>query len=368
MNILQLFVQLGIKGADKVESALGGVEEQAEHAAGGIRHAGESAHVAEAKFEHFEFAALEAVFALQQFVSAGKESIEVVTEFSGVAAASEWNHLSRSIQNVTGSAAAARDMLKELKEIGAGTGFNSQDLAKIAPELVNAGVAPGDVPEQIKSMTNMAAMGNLTRDQLPDFLETRVRSRDMDHPMVKQLTGMTGMPIKDLVNAGAGTHFKTANQADDFLAAVGGARSVKILLAGADALGKDAAALQKANDPAMALAKTLEILPRTQLSFLISHTILLPTQNVPTHFDSASDTWNQRTTCSNTTHGIMWCPTLSTKNTAGSSTKDRKVLQSRSMTSLASTRPRRSGGICFTKKRLPPSSRIESGFFKSFLY
>ena len=260
MNILQLMVQLGIAGTGEVQKGLEGVENQAHGAAGGVRHAGEEVHTAEAKFERFEFAALEAVFALQQFVGVAKEAVATATEFSGLKAATEWNHLSQSIQNVTGSAQGARDMLKEVKEMASETGFNAQDLARVAPQLVNSGVAPGEVPEQLKSMANMAAMGNLTREQLPDFLETMVRMRNMDHPAVRQLESLNNLDIKKIVNAGAGTHFTTANQAYDFLSSTGLGQANKILLAGADALGKDAAALQKANDPAMALAKSLETL------------------------------------------------------------------------------------------------------------
>ena len=80
MNILQLVAQLSIKGAEAVEKGFSGVEHQAHGAAAGVKHAGEEVEKAEAKFEHFEFAATEAVFAIQNFTSVMTEAIAVAGE------------------------------------------------------------------------------------------------------------------------------------------------------------------------------------------------------------------------------------------------------------------------------------------------
>ena len=58
MNILQLMVQLGIKGTGEVQAGLEGVEEQAHATAEGVKKTGGAVREAEGEFEHFKFGAL----------------------------------------------------------------------------------------------------------------------------------------------------------------------------------------------------------------------------------------------------------------------------------------------------------------------
>ena len=260
MNIMQLMVQIGIKGAEIVTEALGHVEHQTEKTGTSVKKTGHAVHEAEEEFKHFKLPVMEAVVAMQSVSGAAREVMEMVGEFSGLKAASEWRHLQTGLENVTGSAEKARDMLKELQEIGGDTPFNSQQLASYASSLVNAGAPAEQVPVEVKTLANLASSGAMDPSQMPEFMTMMVKMRNMNEASGRMLESVNGLDIKKFVNAGAGTHFKTANQAYDFLGAVPGREAYHVLLKGADALAKDAAAMALVRDPALALAKTLETL------------------------------------------------------------------------------------------------------------
>ena len=173
----------------------------------------------------------------------------------------EFKTLENSLVNVVGDAEKARDLMKEIKEIGDHTGFDNADLVRIAPKLVNAGTNPEGIPAEIQSLVNLAAAGQ--PEPGPDARLPGHDDPDEEHgPPGRQAAPRHGQPAprQDSSTPPQGTHFTRQNQAEDYLASTGLGQGAKILEAGADALGKDKAAMQLLRDPAMSVAKSMEIL------------------------------------------------------------------------------------------------------------
>ena len=289
MDLAQMLVRLGVaegdiaalnKSLDQVSAKFEDTREHAEQSAEGVEEAG-------AEFGRFRSPVLEAVFAFQMFTGEVKESIAAMGELSGVAVAMEYNHIQNALDNVTGSAQATKEMLESLEKIK--SPYLNTTLLAAAPKLINSGISPDALPANLKALVDMAAEGNMTNQEMPAFLDEMVKLRGEDHPMIRQLTEQfAGLPIAQIVNKGARTHFNTSNQAYDYLEGLRGNQAYDVLTKGAEALNNMAAATLLMKDPAMALEKTFETVKEVMLS---TGNLLLPVLAPAVGFISQLATW-----------------------------------------------------------------------------
>lgn len=256
VDIEELIVRIKAAGVEQVSAALAQVEARSQGAVEGVRKTGAATKEASHEFGLFRSPVLEALFAVRAFTTEIRETVAALGELSGVKVAAEYAHIQAALDNVTGSAKAAKEMMEQIENLN--SPYLNTVMMSAVPQIINAGTPASQAVGQLKDLTNIAAMGALTNQQLPGFIAELTRMRGMDHPELRSLAEFGGIPIMRLVNKGAGTHFQNANQANDYLQTMTGEQAYELLLKGSKAVGDLALKTEMMRDPALALAKGME--------------------------------------------------------------------------------------------------------------
>lgn len=255
MSLLaSLLLKIGVEGADQAVNSLNSVDAKM-HA---VSH---SVGSAAGEFSKFEFSALNAVGAATAFTFGIKELAGMFGEFSGLNVANKFADIQQGLAQVTGSAQTAHDMMKQLKDLGAATPFDTAELASFSTALINMGTDAKQAIPQLKTLADIAAFAKLPRAQMPRFMQEVQELRGQSTPHMQQIMELVStnhIPLSKLLNAGMGTHFADNSQAMHGIGKMSGEQFYQGLLKGGDALAHDAALMASMSSPLAVVANLME--------------------------------------------------------------------------------------------------------------
>ena len=192
-------------------------------------------------------------------VSRLKQLAETAAKISGVTVAAQFLDQSAALEAVTGSATRAQRAMSAFKDLELRQAFDAGELSKFYAQLVNVGEGTGKAIDQVKTLTNLAALSRVPGANQSDIIESAIGLRGREEVRKRSLQNLaTQTNLGKVVAAGLGkSQPMTATNAIRTLSSVSGERAYQILIKGADALDKNAAAMQALRSPTLALTLAL---------------------------------------------------------------------------------------------------------------
>jgi hypothetical protein len=232
-------------------------------------------------------------------VSNLREMLAVFSEVSGLNIAAQFTGIALSLETVTGSAEKANRLLRELKQLGKETPFDTAELAQFASRMIGAGVATEKVTGELSKLADIAAFGGINRADLAPFLRNllQIRGRGSGRADMADINELKDRvpAISRILAAGFGGK-DTPESALKRAQGLTGRQLYETILKGSEALAKGAAAARALRDPVAALAnlfETLKMIMEPTGQILIR--VLAPAMKMVQMLANALQNLNERT-------------------------------------------------------------------------
>jgi hypothetical protein len=203
MELASLLVRIGITGVGTVESGLSRVDRAVEKTAKKGQDAG-------FHFEHYRAPLLEAAGAAGLLASNVAQIAAVAGAASGIGIAARFQKLEVGFTNILGSAEKARQLLADLRKLGATTEFNTEDLVGYSRVLLATGSTAQGVTRELRALTDAAAFAGLSTPDVGALSVNLSQIRQALKPELEDLKqfGTRGISLDKVVGAAQGRDLK----------------------------------------------------------------------------------------------------------------------------------------------------------------
>jgi hypothetical protein len=201
------------------------------------------------------------------FISQIGELARTFVQVSGVAVAAEFMGISRALEALTGSGQKAANILRQLKELGRTTAFDTADVSSVAGKMLGAGVTEGRLMPELQALLDLASHGmGLSRQDFPEFMRNllQIRGRTTgkaDLADINQLKDRVPQ-IGAFLAAGIGGGV-SREDALKKAQSMTGRQLYDTIIKGSEAMARGAAAAKALRDPIAALGNLFENLRMT---------------------------------------------------------------------------------------------------------
>lgn len=158
MTLASLLVKIGITGLSTVEDGLDRVQR-------GVKRVAEESNQTRSALDGFEIPLLAAAGAAGSLLANISGIARMAASFSGIGMAAQFQRLEGGFTTLVGSAQKARDLLRDIQQIGASSPFETLEVAKFAQNMLAAGFSVETLADDMRTLVNTAAaLGRSTSD------------------------------------------------------------------------------------------------------------------------------------------------------------------------------------------------------------
>lgn len=199
MELASLLVKIGITGVSSVESGLRQVDRAVDATA-------RKSHAAGLEFGHYRAPLLEAAGAAGLLASNMAQVGALVAGASGIGVAARFQKLEGGFANILGSVQQARDLMKEMRALGASTEFNTEELIGYSRVLLATGSTAKGVVRELRAVADAAAFAGLSTADAVALALNLSQIRQAPRPELEDLKqfGTRGLSLDKIVGAAQG--------------------------------------------------------------------------------------------------------------------------------------------------------------------
>lgn len=222
-----LLLRVGITGAGETRSQVRGLGQDAIEAGRKVRGAG-------ADIRSIEAPLLTAGLAITTFAANFRTVVGLLSGFSGVGIASQFQMAEVGLEGLLGNRAAAKTLLADLRAMAAVTPFDTAALSQMAGGMLATGFSADTLVGKMKAIADAAAALGHTQEGFSriQLAIAQIRSSPtLQGDELRQLSEAR-VNIATLVNAATGSTFTNFAQAKAFLQTKSGEEVAEILLQG----------------------------------------------------------------------------------------------------------------------------------------
>jgi hypothetical protein len=226
MELASMLVRVGITGVSTVESGLSRVDRAVDKTASKGREAG----IALEKLQSPLLSAAGAAGSLLAQVTAISAGIMT---FSGVGVAARFQRLEQGFANILGNRGAARDLIEDLRKMGASTEFNTEELTGFARLLLATGSTAKGVRRELAALADASAFVGGNTGDVGALAVNLSQIRQAIRPELEDLKqfGTRGISLGRVVGAATGEQMDTG-QAIRRLQSMNGQKAFETILTG----------------------------------------------------------------------------------------------------------------------------------------
>jgi len=184
---------------------------------------------------------------------------KLLAEISGVSIAAQFMSIQISLENLTGSASKAMQLMREFRAIGVASPFSTQEVSRTGMQALGAGVPEQDVGRQLKALLNVAAFGNLTSADMTPFMRNifQIKTK-MDKEANQTDLNQMFARAPAVAKLFSGTMGLSPEESAKKLQGMSGTEVYQTLIKGGEGMAKMAAAAQALRNPLVVVSNALE--------------------------------------------------------------------------------------------------------------
>ena len=184
---------------------------------------------------------------------------KLLAEISGVSIAAQFMSIQISLENLTGSASKAMQLMREFRAIGVASPFSTQEVSRTGMQALGAGVPEQDVGRQLKALLNVASFGNLTSADMTPFMRNIFQiktkmDKEANQTDINQMLARAPAVAKLF----SGTMGLSPEESAKKLQGMSGTEVYQTLIKGGEGMAKMAAAAQALRNPLVVVSNALE--------------------------------------------------------------------------------------------------------------
>lgn len=216
----ELIVRLAVQGDAQVKAAMTTVDQSmakteatAKRTTGAVaqgtvavRQAGSAAAGAAISFGGLQSPILGAAAAMSALALSARQIGAGLLAATGVGIAAQFQKIEVGMANMLGSAEKAKQLMKELRLLGATTEFNTQGLVGLAGQLLATGSTPKGVTREIRALTDAAAFAQVGDEGVTQLATNMAQIRNAPKPELEDLKqfGTNRISLDKVVGAALG--------------------------------------------------------------------------------------------------------------------------------------------------------------------
>ncbi len=226
----ELWLRIGLRGSSEVVSGLQSVSSAASSTSS---HTDSLQNSTKGLSDRFNNAAGEA-FAFAASVTA---IAKAAMSFSGINLAAKYQGIEMGLRNMLGSAEKAQKLMTDLKNMGANTPYQTEELAGFSRRLLATGSTAQGVTKELQTLANTASSMGLPVGEVGEMVDVLGRLRLQAHAGADSFAALAarGVKLSDVVAAGAGRQFKgkfAEMQAGQYLSGMTGTQAYDVIMKG----------------------------------------------------------------------------------------------------------------------------------------
>lgn len=229
ITLEDLVLKLSITGENTTAAGIKKTEAAVESVGETAKEAGESFSVAKGGIIGFVTELTTAVTAITGFVAA-------VAALAGVNQAGKFERMEGNLASIIGDARKARDLFRDIKDMGEHSGFDTGGIDNFAKDLVSTGTAASEASRQLKILTTFGKATFQSQEGMQGIMSDLAQMRLKPHLDTSDAAGLQGkgFPLLKTLEAATGQKFTSQLQAQFYLAGMSGQRAYETLLKGMD--------------------------------------------------------------------------------------------------------------------------------------
>lgn len=199
VTVEELIWELKTRGADGVTTTLRQIERQTERT-------GQSAQQMGNRFNLAGLSLTDMLVGIQAAIAGVREMGQVLAAVTGIGIAARFQTLNVGFTTLIGNAEKARTILKELRQLGAETPFDTEELVSMSRLLLAMGVDANRVVRDMRAITDAIAVTGQGPEVTRRVITNLSQVRGMQHVNVRDLNEIAyaGLSLNKILGAALG--------------------------------------------------------------------------------------------------------------------------------------------------------------------
>lgn len=199
VTVEELIWELKTRGADGVTSTLRRIERQTERT-------GQAAQQMGNRFNLAGLSLTDMLVGIQAAIAGVREMGQVLAAVTGIGIAARFQTLNVGFTTLIGNAEKARDLLKEIRTLGAQTPFETEGLVGIGQKLLASGSSASNVAREIRAIADAVSAAGGGNDIMQRVAQNLPQIRASPRPDLQDLKqfGDAGISLDRIVSAALG--------------------------------------------------------------------------------------------------------------------------------------------------------------------
>ena len=191
-----------------------------------------------------------ALAGITRLIAGVQSLIKELYAVSGIGTAAEFLDIQQALENLTGSAAAAKELFGQLEQISLSSVFDVGKLADFSAELMNTGDSAKQAASELQKLVDLSAKFRMPGESQDGFIQSIIGLKDREKVPARMLARLgLHADLGKIVGAGLGQGQLTTQQAQRRLEGMTGKKAYETLIKGAEAIAGGAAAMQAMTNP-----------------------------------------------------------------------------------------------------------------------